>query len=231
MLKLEIDKKRFVEAIQEGLMQTRDEIYASGTLTSNRIHMQKWDYIATSLKNAFLSEDRFVFVPLDRGLFKPVMIFDSVTKTLYTVMKQQNFNNLTDRKAIVKSHYIDALLDYNYGYQREPIQIDLFEESGLFSTNAEHQIKDLKSTIESLLNVNEIARYITIVVDFTAFSLTDVKAVLCSKWLNIIDAESWGEYITPSYADIETSSESEYVQDSSVKDKIFIKPKAKRAKA
>ena len=232
MLGLNIDKSKFVEAVRDGLMRTQEEIYASGTLTSNRVHMQKWDYIATSLKNYFSSDARFIFIPLDRGLFKPVMIFDVESKTLYTIMKEQNFNNLTDRKSVVKSHYIDALLDYNYGYQTEPLQIDIFDYPNLFSTNAKHQINDLKIKIESLLKVDDINKYITIVVDFTGFALSDVKAVLCSKWLNIIASESWADYITPSYEEIEVlSEEEEYVQESNIKDKISIGSKIKREHA
>ncbi len=231
MLELNVDKKRFVDAIQNGLLQARDELYTSGTLTNNRIHMQKWDYIVTELKRAFSTDDRYAFVPLDRGLFKPVMMFDKESKTLYTVMKRQNFENLMARKAVTKSHYIDALLDYNYGYQEEPLQIDIFDDHGLFSTNAELQINDLKVNIESLLGADDVTRYVTIVVDFTGFSLTDAKAVLCSKWLNIIESDAWSEIITPSYEDTVVQAESEYVHESSIKDRITVEPKVKRGLA
>ena len=232
MLELNVDKKRFVDAIQNGLLRARDELYASGTLTNNRIHMQKWDYIVTELKRSFSTDDRYAFVPLDRGLFKPVMMFDKEAKTLYTVMKRHNFENLMGRKSVTKSHYIDALLDYNYGYQKEPLQMDIFDEPGLFSVNAELQINDLKLTIGSLLNADDVTRYVTIVVDFTSFALTDAKAVLCSKWLNIIESDSWSEIITPSYEDNMVSQvESEYVHESSIKARITVEPKVKRGLA
>lgn len=231
MLELNVDKKRFVEAIQNGLLQARDELYASGTLTNNRIHMQKWDYVVTELKRSFSTDERFSFVPLDRGLFKPVMMFDQESKTLYTVMKRQNFEGLMARKAIIKSHYIDALLDYNYGYQKEPLQMDIFDEPGLFSTTAELQIKDLKLTVESLLGADDVTRYVTIVVDFTGFAIIDTKAVLYSKWLNPIESESWSEFIVPSYEETEMPSDGQYIPENSVKEKISIKPKAKRGLA
>ena len=152
------------------------------------------------------------------------MIYDNIERVLYTVIKSKNFDKLLQRKPLEKAHYIDAMLDYNYTYQTTPSQLSIFEMDNMFSENAENQIHDLQITIESLLSTDSISKYITIVVDFNAYALNDVKAVLCSKWLEIIETDAWTEYIIPSFDDIEENGKSDYVHDTEIKSKIALKP-------
>lgn len=219
-----IDKKKIIEAIQRGLKNARDSIYASNTITDNRKHMEKWDRINTSIGSAFEVDDSYIFIPLDRGLFKPIMMFDKTNKVLYTVIKKQNYKKLMDRKSIEKTHYIDAMLDYNYEYQKAPAQTCLFDEESFFSDSAQRQIVELKNMIESLLSINEIQKYFTIVIDFSGYELSEAQCVLCSKWLTEIASENWSDYITPSYEDIEDNGKIDYVPEVNMETIINIKP-------
>ncbi len=227
---ISIDKVRFVTAIQNGLTNARNEIYTSNTITDNRKHMQKWDYIGTAVQRAFEQETNFLFVPLDRGLFKPIMIFDDEHKILYTIIKIKNFEKLLKRDSVQKIHYMDALLDYNLPYQETPLQMSLFEMENMFSDNAESQIRELQSDVEILLHSDEVKKYITIVIDFNGYTLTEVKAVLCSKWLEKIEEDNWNEFITPSYDDIEENGKGDFVQETEIKSKISLKPAIKKVK-
>ena len=230
ILNINIDKKIFVTAIQNGLTNARNEIYASNTLIDNRKHMQKWDYISTAVSKAFEHQEKYSFIPLDRGLFKPIMIFDKEKKVLYTIIKSKNFDKLLKRKSVDTIHYIDAMLDYNLSYQTTPQQLSLFDMENMFSDNAVDRIHDLQTNIETLLCSDEIKKYITIVIDFNGYTLTDAKAVLCSKWLEIIDENDWRELITPSYDDIEDSGKVDFVQETEMKSKISLKPTVRKTK-
>ncbi len=64
--------------------------------------------------------------------------------------------------------------------------------------------------------------------DFKGFTLTEVHAVLGSKWLEIIETDDWSEYINPSFDDIEDNGRRDYVQSSDLKSKISIKPSVRK---
>lgn len=228
ILKIDFDKKGVISAIQKGLSNAQTEIYNSNTITENRKHMEKWDKINTCVYELFLENDRFSIIPLDRGLFELIMIFDNKEHTLFSIMKKDNFNKLLNRKSLSKAHYIDSMLDYNYLYQEVPMQMSIFDAENMFSESAERQIKDLQTTIESLLLTDTIKKYITVVVDFKGFTLTEVRAVLGSKWLEVIEADDWSEYINPSFDDIEDNGKRDYVQSTDLKSKILIKPSVKK---
>lgn len=217
-----------VNAIYMGLLDARNELMTSKTVTNNRKHMAKWDFINTSVTNSLLTHERYSIVPLDRGLFEVIMIYDNLDKVLYTVMKRQNFNKLTGRNSISKAHYIDAMLDVNSSYQKSPKQLSLLEDSNLFSENAENQIQILTQNIKILLNTNEILRYITIVVDFTGYTLTTVEAIFCSKWLEVIESDNWNDYITPTYDEAENINSTKHTPENEIKSKIKIKPAVKK---
>lgn len=221
-------RKLLVESIHQGLLNARSEYKASQTTTNNRKHMAKWDFINTSITSRLLGHNRYSVVPLDRGLFELVMIYDKQDKTLYTVIRRQNFNKLTDRHSINKAHYIDAMLNYNYPYQPYSNQISFIDDNNFFSEKAESQINTLSNDIKKILNTDEITKYITIVINFTGYNLMSVEAILCSKWLEVINGEDWSEYLTPTYDDVEPIDSQSYHHENEIKPKIQIKPAIKR---
>lgn len=229
-MNISIDKKAFITAIQNGLTNTRNEIYVSNTLTHNRKHMEKWDYIVTAVLKAFEHDDKYLFVPLDRGLFEVTMIFDKDEKVLYSIIRDKNFDKLLERKFVDKIHYVDAMLDYNLRYQTRSSQVSWPGMESMFSDNATDKIRNLQADIEAMLRSDEIKKYITIVIDFNGYTLTNAKAVLCSKCLEIISEDDWSEFITPSYNDIEDNGKVDFVQETEIKSKISLKPVVRRAK-
>ena len=121
-------------------------------------------------------------------------------------------------------------MDYNLPHQKAPAQMSIFDRKSMFSDVAETQINDLKCDIESLLGSSEVKKYVTIVIEFNGYTLTSVEAVLCSKWLEIIETDNWSELITPSFDDIEDNGKNEFVQDVEMKSKISLKPALKKVK-
>lgn len=220
-------KKTLVESIRVGLLDAKNEHITSKTTTNNRQHMAKWDFINTSVTNSLLTNDRYLVVPLDRGLFELVMVYDKLNKILYTIMKEQNFNKLISRNSISKAHYMDAMLDANLRYQENPNQISFFDDDALFSEKAESQIQTLAHDIKVMLDTDEILKYITIVVDFTGYTLTKVDAVFCSKWLEVIESDSWNDYIITEYDEPEDIGDIHHNTENEIKSKIKIKPAVK----
>ena len=227
-MEIGINKKKIVSAIQKGLSDTQIVMSTSNTITYTRKYMEKWDRIHTSINNCFCDDERFSIIPLDRGLFTPIMIFDNMEQVLYTIMRRDNFNKKLNRKYLTKAHYIDAMLDYNYPFQKSPEQLSMFNEEDMFSEKAKKEINDLHIIIENLLDTDKIRKYITIVVDFNGYILTSVEAILCSKWLEIIEKENWNEYIVPSFDDIEDNGKENYVHENELKSKIILKPTIKK---
>ena len=113
VLEIGINKKKIVSAIQKGLSDTQIAISTSNTITYTRKYMEKWDRIHTSIHNCFCDDERFSIIPLDRGLFTPIMIFDNMEQVLYTIMRRDNFNKKLSRKYLEEAHYIDTMFDYN----------------------------------------------------------------------------------------------------------------------
>ena len=134
-----------------------------------------------------------------------------------------------ERKEIKKAHYIDAMLECNCVIQSSPMQISMVDAMpDLFSERAKEQKSELNAKIKTMLNVDNISQYITIVIGFDIFTLTDVVAIKCSPYLDLIEEESLSEFISPNYDDIEENTDVEYVQDSDLKNVIAMKPKTKR---
>lgn len=222
------EKQMLVNAIQNGLLDSKQEQNTNKTITDNRKHMAKWDFVNTSVANLLEKNSRFYVIPLDRGLFKPIMIFDRETKNLYTIMKIKNFENVLSRREIKKCHYMDAMLENNFSYQTNPDQLSLLEVNDMFSEKAEYQIGELSKTIKTILNTDVVSKYFTIVVDFSGYILTSVEIYFCSKYLEILETDSWNDFITPSYEVVDEQSEVRYNEENELKSKIQIKPEVKR---
>lgn len=228
-MELDINRQMLVDVIKEGLTDARYELKTRNTITNNRSAMEKWDDINQSVYNAFKDDEEMIIVPLDRGLFKLIMMLSTKTNTLYTIIRNVNFKKLMDRKEIKRAHYIDAMLECNYTSESSPRQISMVDSMPeLFSENAKEQKAELNAKIKSMFNVDEISQYITIVISFDNFTLTDIVAFKCSPYLDAIEEESLSEFITPKYDDVEDNTDVEYVQESNMKNVISIKPKEKR---
>lgn len=228
-MELDINVNKLVGAIKEGLTTTRLELRIRNTITNNRAPMEKWDGVNDSVYNCFKNDENMTIIPLDRGLFKPIMILNTQTNTLYTIIRNDNFKRLMERKEIKKAHYIDAMLECNCAIQSSPMQISMVDAMpDLFSERAKEQKSELNAKIKTMLNVDNISQYITIVIGFDIFTLTDVVAIKCTPCLDVIEEESLSEFISPNYDDIEENTDVEYVQDSDLKNVIAMKPKTKR---
>lgn len=217
-----------VNAVQNGLLDARQALNNNFTITNNRKHMSKWDFVNTSVAKSLKENGRFSVIPLNRGVFEPIMIFDNNTKNLYTIMKRKNFKKVLSRCDITSCHYIDAMLNNNLSYKPQPNQLSLYESTDIFSEPIECQIEELSNTIKTILNTDTIAKYFTIVIDFSGYTLTSVELYFCSKWLEIIEVHNLNNFIVPSYEIVDESSEVSYNAENELKSKIQIKPEVKR---
>ncbi len=222
------EKKMLVNAIQNGLLDSKRERESNQTITNNRKHMSKWDFVNTNVSKTLEYNERFCIIPLDRGLFEPIMIFDRKTKNLYTIMKVKNFEKVLSRQEITKCHYMDAMLDNNLPYKTNPNQLSLLEANDMFSEKAEQQIDELSTNIKTMFHTDIISKYYTIVVDFSGYILTSVEIYFCSKWLEILENESWNDFILPSYEIVGEPDNVLYNKENELKSKIQIKPAVKR---
>lgn len=123
---------------------------------------------------------------------------------------------------------MDAMLENNFSYQTNPDQLSLLEVNDMFSEKAEYQIGELSKTIKTILNTDVVSKYFTIVVDFSGYILTSVEIYFCSKYLEILETDSWNDFITPSYEVVDEQSEVRYNEENELKSKIQIKPEVKR---
>ena len=153
-MELDINRQMLVDVIKEGLTDARHELKIRNTITNNRSAMEKWDDINQSVYNAFKDDEEMIIVPLDRGLFKLIMMLSTKTNTLYTIIRNVNFKKLMDRKEIKRAHYIDAMLECNYTSESSPRQISMVDSMPeLFSENAKEQKAELNTNIDHPLRM------------------------------------------------------------------------------
>jgi hypothetical protein len=192
-------KEKFVAAIKDGLNETKLEYQIKQKEINNAIHFDKMDNIANSLIRAFKLESNLRIIKLKRGTYNIVLIFDSENKTLFSALSDKRFDTLSKRKDHTKTHYLDALVDFNISMEFERIQ-QVLDES-IFEKNND-EVSKIKQQVIELLNGAIPERYIIICFDMEIFRLCSVEAVLTSEYLEVIERNDWSELIEIDYNDV-----------------------------
>ncbi|CDI50106.1 DUF5986 family protein [Clostridium tetani] len=192
-------KEKFVAAIKDGLNETRLKAQIEYKEINNAIHFEKMDNIANSLINAFKFESNYRIVKLKRGSYIVVLIFDSENKILFSALSHSRFETLLKRKSHLKTHYIDALVDFNISIGFKRVQ-QVIDESFFEKNNDE--INKIKEQITDVLNGEIPERYVTVCFEMERFSLCNVEAVLTSEHFEVIERDNWSDLIEIDYNDV-----------------------------
>ena len=213
------DKKRMIEAVQEGIGTSITEFKMENSLiTYNCIHMLKWDYINTNITNN-MDKNKYVIEKMDRGIFCPILIYDEENKNLYLTMRPKNLLNLKkDRNKRKTPHYLDALVTKNVNIKVEK------EQQELFDTDVEFDNEKIEKILLPISNL-EINNFIVCTFEEVNGELISFKAIILDKKLREYYSEDWSKYISPTYIPhieinpIESETEEDleiFVKDTSV---------------
>lgn len=208
-------EKRMVGAMRKGLYEAKEEKHRKIGIIDNAIYIEKSDSIANNLISEFQTDSDFKYVLCRRGRFTVLFLYNSVEKVIYSFLREHTFKELLKQSTINSSHYINTLIDFNPEFDR--IQMVIDEE--LFSRNDEYEVKvqELKAKIIAMLNGEEPKKYTTICYSIDSFRLCMVKAIVTSKYLEIIEEKDLSEYIGIDYNEAIFEDTSKNVLDDEVK--------------
>lgn len=154
----------------------------------------------------------------NRHSWKSNMIIDNSNKIAYTVMRQKGLLRIKKKKR-TWPHYLQTfvtILNNEFQAKNKQIMIDGFN-SDIFSY--EILVDDFKNLCGENLKSTEGYRHCLIAFDTQNGQLSDVKAWILDKDLDIVDELSLNEFIKPDYSNltnIDTTNEnSKLPQDTS----------------
>ncbi len=191
-------KKRVVEAIKNGLYEAKQEMYGNTDRVRNSLPLRKLDKIANSIIREFQGEDAFEELLWRRGGYDITLLYNKQDKTLYSFMSDKRFAELLRRKIIKRFHYLDILDEFNGNLKPDRSQLSLFDD---IVNKDEEKLLELKNQVLGLLHNDEPAKYITVCHTIEGFRLCYVKAVITSKYLEIIEENDWSNFIDNDYSE------------------------------
>ncbi|MCX7759249.1 MAG: DUF5986 family protein [bacterium] len=191
-------KKRIVSAIKNGLFEIKQEMYGNSDRVNNSLPSRKLDKVANSIIREFQDEDAFEEPLWRRGGYDILTLYNNRDRTLYSFMSDKRFSELLNRKNIKRLHYIDILDEFNGSLEPENSQLSLFDD---IIRKDEEKLLGLKNQILNLLHNVEPLKYITVCHSIEGFRLCSVKAVITSKFLEVIEQKDWSEFIDIDYSE------------------------------
>lgn len=199
--------------------------------TSNAKKFLKWDLINRNFTTNFSSAE-LTAEYAKRGAWHFVPLFNKETGTLFSVMRENRFNELQKKYVTrTKAHYIDALV------QSFNIDLDQNKQLNLFGTEKFDE-KDVKVIVEEILkdfqiDNSVIHRYATILFDEYNSELISLRCCILDSSLQIVEEESWNEFIRHNESVVvdivENSSEQRQMPKMKLKDKARKRMKQKDA--
>lgn len=204
----EENKILIVQAVQNGLEQFKEYKLEHKTITSLGSTGTKWDKINTECSYA-LPKLKFDVVACKRGVWQLILIYDKDTKHLYTLMKEQRFDELLKSVKENKVHYLEALTMCNADLVEE-----YREQTTLFEGFNDIKKEKIDKTLEIMLSkINgEIERHVLVRFTDKEFALSSITASVITPRLSIVTQENWAQYIQPKY-DIAISALNEFEVD------------------
>ena len=160
---------------------------------SNAKKFLKWDLINRNFIKNF-SNAELTAEYAKRGAWYFVPLFNKETGTLFSVMREDRFNELhRKQEKRRKAHYVDALVkSFNIDLDQNK-QLNLFEEEQ-FDEN------EVKAIVEGILrdfqiDSSVVHRYATILFEEYNSDLISIRCCVLDSSLRIVDEEDWGEFI------------------------------------
>jgi len=190
-------KQKVAYAIQDGLSMSRRVVRDEDDEYSNYKNFLKPDKVYNSFSGLFKADPSYQVFPLFRGSYKLPLILEEERGILFSVLSKSKYDSLFSRKSEEKIHLIDALTKYNNGYLQKNKQLSFLEESNVDAQKGECDkiIKEVKEKLDG----KEPEEYIMLVYDTHGYELLEIRAILVSEYLEIIDEENWSDFIREDY--------------------------------
>lgn len=190
------DKKIIVQALQNGLERFYEHISNTRTVTNMGYTGTKWDMINTECRDA-LPAKKYDVVVCKRGVWQLILMYDKVTKTLYTLMKEKRYEDICKTIKSNKVHYLEAIATVNKCLVEEKQ-----EQIALFEGFNELKTEKIESTVEQLLsNIDgDVKKHVLVTFTDKNYELYSISALIVTPSLQILHKEDWTEYIEPKYS-------------------------------
>lgn len=213
-------KRSIIQAITDAFRKDAQDFAAEFDLeTKNGNHFLKWDFINTNLIRN-VSDDKLLTIKRKRGNWELILLYDSETRYLYSLMKRKRFIQLAEqRKNRTKAHYLDALVSFNTGLQPQNgfIQLSLFSDNS-WDKQVHRLLHDLVHEHQ-----DEIERFVLISFSTGKDDITSVSAIVPTVDLSIAYEEDWSEFIPAEFT--QNNVELDYTPSLTEEEEIVVKLK------
>lgn len=203
-------KEAMLNAMQDGVDIADGVLKKMRLVTQNGRNEMLWNSMNTEVKNV-LPNDRFIVLPTNRGIWQFIIVYDTETKIIYTLMKSARFKDVRHKyeKCNGKVHYLECLAELNRSY----CEVEYFQTSFL-EDNIDRAEEKEKVLCKMLNDIREQAeKYILITFELEKKEIKLPQANLLSPNLDIMEVEDWRQYITLAYDAVLNMEEIDEVND------------------
>lgn len=192
--------KEFISVVQRSLgdavgddikMDIINNMLDTQNSTPNRI----WDFINRNI-GMNLSTEKFITASTKRGGWEMKPIFEKETGILYTLMREERFEDLQEEvKKRTSAHYIQALAEIlNKEIEVQNEQLTLCSIKYDFS---EEKLNTVVHKIFSDLRIPDeiVNNHAIILFRSSGYELTSLRCCVVKSDLSIAQQENWNEYI------------------------------------
>lgn len=162
--------------------------------TQNSTPFRIWDLINTNVCREIDGLDCITH-SAKRGPWELVIIYDTESKFIYTIMREKRFRDLHRKLCSRKKmHYVDMLARHLNPDLLAPVGQIMFEPVEF------EDEKELAANVQTLLSglmAEEVTilRHVMILFESSNLGLTKIRAVMVDSNLDIVVEENWSEHI------------------------------------
>ena len=218
-------KRKFATAINYGLGADLDiPQWELELKTHNYKSGLRWDLINTSLMRDF-DCDSVLFSIQKRGFFEFILMLHKPTNILFSFMKEDRLKEIIKSKPGETPHYYNALTMLNNDLKAQIEQLQIIPVQK-FSFKDKQLSEMLNNLCHDLLEKKETLTCRHVIITFSSInkSLGSLKATILNSNFEIVDEESWNEFIPVVY---EHDAEIIEIEDESEEEQEEISPEIK----
>lgn len=213
-----MEKRKFKEVVLQGILDGyTDDLELIKSEHNLETFSSKYP-LARDLANGniinSLDRDRYIFPRFKRGPHEFILIYDKKEKILYSIMQEKTFKSLKRSPNGNKIHYLEALGLINNDRNPLESQVMFFED--------EYRMNNTRELLDKMVNseiLDEVEVHNLISFNIKDDEMKSVRSIQLNSNLDIIDDESWNDYIPVKFdnigisdLDIETIDD-EYVDE------------------
>lgn len=175
--------------------------------TSNGADSYIWNYYNREITKE-LPADRYQIIPVQRGRWQFLLIYDRLTSYLYTLMRKKRLSTLRTNANSELFHYTNALarlnssLSNDFYLDNEQMQIDSFD-TGYTKEMQETLDEILRSMVEKL--DGNVEKYVLVTFEMEHGAVKSMNAIVPAVGMMSYREEDWTDYLEASFSDIEDS--------------------------